>query len=234
MTADSMPLDTAVRLDVWADIACPWCYIGSRRLATVLASEEAAGRPVRVRHRSFQLQPDLPPEGVAMRPFFESTFGGADQMERMFTQVSDVGREVGIAFDFEAMPKAPNTRLAHELVLSYGDDSRQGAVLEGLFSAYFQQGLDVTDREVLARVIEGVTGESAFDVAARLALTSRVDAEFLEGHELGVSAVPMFVADAGEPDGEFGLSPAAVAVQGAQPERTLRRLIDEARARARG
>jgi predicted DsbA family dithiol-disulfide isomerase len=232
MTAAPMPLDPAVRLDVWADIACPWCYIGTKRLSTVLDHEQAAGREVVVRHRPFELQPDLPVDGVPMRPFFEATFGGPDAMRRVFERTADAGRDVGIAFDFDAMPKAPNTRLAHALVVSYDGDERQRAVLETLFAAYFEHGLDVTDRTVLSGLIVDLTGEPGVDVARRFESTIALDAELLAGVELGVDAVPMFVADAGTPNDALGLSAAAIAVQGAQPERTLVHLLEQARARA--
>lgn len=227
--------DAALRLDVWADIACPWCYIGTRHLDAALAVESDEGREVVVRHRPFELQPTMPPEGLPMRPFFEARFGGPEAVEGMFERVREVGLSVGIDFDFEAMPKAPNTRLAHAAVLSYDGDERQRQVLLRLYAAYFEQGLDITDREVLAAAIAEVTGESPDDIHPRLDDHAPLDADLHVARQLGVDAVPLFVADAGDPDEDgLGLSAAAIAVSGAQPARTLVHLLEQARSRAAG
>ncbi|MFN8169371.1 MAG: DsbA family oxidoreductase [Candidatus Nanopelagicales bacterium] len=227
------PSDVPVRLDVWADIACPWCYIGSRHLGAALEEERAAGREVVVRHRPFELQPAMPPDGVPMKAFFEARFGGPDAVQGMFDRVTEVGRSVGIDFDFDAMPKAPNTRLAHAAVLSYDGDPRQRDVLLRLYAAYFEQGLDITDREVVVAVVAEASGDAAEEVAARLVDTGALDDDLSVARALGVDAVPLFVADAGDASGdELGLSAAAIAVSGAQPARTLTHLLDQARTRA--
>ncbi len=232
VAVEQMPAALPVRLEVWADIACPWCFIGVRKLDRVLAGERAAGREVTLTHRPYQLQPDLPAEGVAMRGFFEPHFGGAEALDAELERVHGLGLEVGISFDFAAMPKAPNTLAAHTLAYSYDGDPRQHGVLLALYSAYFERGLDITDREVLVDVVAAVTGEAADDVRERYGATEELSTTLALGRELGISSVPTFVADAGEPSDQFGLSAAAVAVSGAQPERTLAHLLEEARARA--
>jgi predicted DsbA family dithiol-disulfide isomerase len=227
--------DTAVRLDMWADIACPWCFIGQTRLNNVLATERAAGREIEVRHRPYQLNAALPPAGLPMRAHYEELFGGSDRVAEAFARTESVAAEVGLAIDHSRMPKAANTRLAHGVVLSYDGDPRQRAVLLAMYSAYFEQGLDITEVEVVYAVAADASGESVEQVAARHAAfdLSLLDDSFELGRELGVTAVPTFVADAGhDVDPELGLSPAAVAVQGAQPEEVLAQVFAEARRRA--
>jgi predicted DsbA family dithiol-disulfide isomerase len=227
--------DSPLRLDVWADIACPWCYIGTRHLDSALEHERAEGREVLVRHRPFELQPAMPPEGLPARAFMEARFGGPEVVDGMIANVAEIGRSVGIEFDFDAMPKTPNTRLAHAAVLSYDGDERQRAVLLRLYAAYFEQGLDITDREVLAAAIAEVTGEAPHEVHPRLDDHAPLDADLHVARQLGVDAVPLFVADGGEPDDDgLGLSAAAIAVSGAQPARTLVHLLEQARTRAAG
>jgi len=226
--------DTAagpVRVDLWADIACPWCYLGVRRLDAVLAE---SGEAVVVRHRPFMLNPDLPPEGVPMAGYLEAKFGGSEALAEAHARLSALGREVGIAYDFAAVGKAPNTRLAHHLLLTYDGDPRQHDVELALYSAYFERGLDVTDAATLVDVTAAVTGDSTADVQARLdSPTADLDAAFALGRDLGISAVPTYVADAGaDVDPEVGLSAAAVAVQGAQPAEVLAQVLAEARRRA--
>ena len=223
-----------VRIDLWADIACPWCYLGSARLDEVLAERAAAGETVVVRHRPFELNPGMPPEGVPMAGFLEARFGSADAVKDAHARLTEMGRELGLAYDFAAVGKAPSTRLAHHVLQTYDGDARQHAAVRALYRAYFERGLDVTDAATIVSVVAEATAETADDVRARLdSPTDALDAAFALGRELGVSAVPTFVADAGtDVDPEAGLSAAAVAVQGAQPHEVLAQVIDEARRRA--
>ncbi len=222
-----------IRIDLWADIACPWCYLGVTRLDRALAE---SGEDVVVRHRPYLLNPALPPEGVPMAGYLEALMGSAEAVAEGHARLTALGAEVGIAYDFAAVGKAPNTRLVHHLLVSYDGDPRQHAVELASYSAYFERGLDVTDAATLVEVTTAVTGERAAEVRARLdAPMDDLDAAFALGRELGISAVPTFVADAGtDVDPETGLSAAAVAVQGAQPEDVLRQVLAEARRRAEG
>src|SRR6478609_380926 len=104
-----------LRIDLYADIACPWCYIGERRLTQALAA-----RPdlhVERHWRPFQLQPDLPPSGIPWSDLIEQKFGGAARATAMFGRVAASGASNGIAFNFDQVTRAPNTADAHRLVL---------------------------------------------------------------------------------------------------------------------
>jgi predicted DsbA family dithiol-disulfide isomerase len=226
-----------VRLDMWADIACPWCFIGQTRLDAAIAVERAEGREVQVRHRPYQLNPGLPPEGVATVDYYPRVFGSTEQMRQAFARTEEIAHEAGLAIDHARMTKAANTRHAHGVVLSYDGDPRQRSVLMAMYSAYFEQGLDITDHDVVLGVASSASGESLDEVRARVDAfdVARLDASFDLGRMLGVSAVPTFVADAGtDIDPEVGLSSAAVAVQGAQSEDVLLQVLAQARARAAG
>jgi predicted DsbA family dithiol-disulfide isomerase len=234
MSAEPTDVTAPIRLDLWADIACPWCYLGSARLDEVLAEREAAGETVVVRHRPFELNPGMPPEGVPMAGFLEAKFGSSEAVQDAHVRLTALGREAGLSYDFAAVGKAPSTRLAHHVLTTYDADPRQRAAVRSLYKAYFEDGLDVTDAATIADVVSAATGERRDDVQARLdSPTTEVDAAFALGRELGVSAVPTFVADAGtDVDPEVGISAAAVAVQGAQPREVLDQVLDEARRRA--
>ena len=224
-----------VRLDMWADIACPWCFIGQVKLDAAIQAELAAGRAVDVRHRPFQLNPSLPPSGVDAAEHFAPIFGGEERMREAFARTEGIARDVGLAIDHASMTKAANTRYAHAVVLSYDGDPHQRAVLMAMYSAYFEQGRDITDHDVVHQVAAHASGESVDEVTARVASfdLAALDASFALGRELGVSAVPTFVADAGaDVDPDVQLSAAAVAVQGAQDAATLQQVFAEARRRA--
>jgi predicted DsbA family dithiol-disulfide isomerase len=219
-----------VRLDVWADIACPWCYLGSARLDKVLSERKADGETIIVRHRPFELYPDLPPEGVPMKGFLEARLGGAAAVKQAHEHLTALGYKDGIEYDFYGVEKAPNSRLAHHLVLTYDGDRRQRGIVRALYAAYFSDGLDITDSQTLVDVVTAITGEGRHEVLARLeSSTEALDEAFALGRRLGVSAVPTFVADTGtDIDPEIEISPAAVYVQGAQTPAVLNEVIDEA------
>ncbi len=227
------PTTTPVRLDVWADVVCPWCFLGTVQLQAVLDQAAADGVDVVVRHRPFQLNPQQPLEGVDVDAHLTAVMG-REALEESRRRLGGLGAAAGIAFDFAAQKRSPNSREMHLLLSTYDGDPRQRAALLALYSAYFEQGRDLVDRAVVLDVVSAATGESTGEVEARLAAPSAaLDADLRLGRELGVTGVPTFVADAGtDLDPVAGLSAAAVATSGAQPSEALAELIAEARRRA--
>jgi len=234
MSVDVTSVESPLRLDVWSDIACPWCFIGSRKLEDALEVERAAGRQIDVRHRPFQLMPEMPTDGLPAQAYLAERFGGPERLAELFDRVETAGRDAGIAINQRGMPKVANTRLAHSVVLAFDGDPRQRDVLLALFSAYFENGLDITDQAVVLDAAARAAGESVDDVIARVGAyrDGALDDALALGRELGVSAVPTFVADAGEPDEALGISTFAVALQGAQGAEALSQLFAQARQRA--
>jgi predicted DsbA family dithiol-disulfide isomerase len=208
-----------IDLDVWADIACPWCFIGSRTLQQVVP---LGSTDVRVQHRSFQLQPELPSRGAPAQEFFADKFGGPDAMQEIFARVATVGAGVGITFDFAGMPVAPNTALIHRALLALHDDSDgQRRAVDAAFSAYFEQARDITDPDVVVDVVAQASGVDPSKVSGWLEGSLTADAletDGLTARGAGIHAVPTFVAA-----GKW-------AVQGAQPAEVLAALLDRARA----
>ncbi len=203
------------RLEVVSDVACPWCFIGARRLRRALAAEEPGG--VGVAWLPFELQPGLPPAGAAdPQGFYAQKFGGVEAMRRAFAHVARVGEEVGIAFAFDRL-RAPNTRLAHRLIWLAARDDRATEAAEALFSGHFEQGADVADLDEALALLEaaGVPVDRA-EVEAG-AGAEEVEALEREVLGLGVQGVPLFLADR------------RLAVSGAQPEEHLRELLAAAR-----
>lgn len=212
--------DKTARIEIWSDIACPWCYIGKRRFAAALAEFEHRDR-VSVTWRSYQLAPDTPaglrrPEIDAL---VEMKGMPADQVRQMFAHVADVAAQDGLDIDFTTVIAA-NTFDAHRLLHVAGE--RRDALLEALFRAHFVEGAVVDDRDTLVRIAASA-GLDAETVRAGLdgdAGTDAVRADLLEARALGVTGVPFFVANR------------AVAVSGAQPKEVflalLQRAIDDA------
>jgi predicted DsbA family dithiol-disulfide isomerase len=193
-----------VTLDVWSDLVCPWCWIGKRRLAAALAEEEPGS--VLVRWHAFQLQPDLPAEGVDAERYFAAKFGGEERVQAIHDRVSAVGREVGLELRFDRQAHAPNTRLAHRAVKLAGDEE---AAIETLFAAHFADGENIGDPETLLRLLPGVDA----DALQRGDGDAAVDDDLDVAAQIGVTGVPFFVA-AGR-----------VAISGAHEPELLRQVI---------
>lgn len=210
-------------IDVVSDVVCPWCFIGKRYLEAALAGLPAAAG-AKVRWHPFELNPDLPAEGVDRKGYLEAKFGGPARAAEIYARVREAGVRAGLDFDFDAIPRQPNTRDAHRLIAWAQSRGDAGPLVERLFRAYFQEGRYVGDRDTLA----ALAAEAGFDAeAARVWLESGLGADEIADAEarvraLGISGVPFFIFD-----GRVGLS-------GAQPREAMREAIAQARAAATG
>jgi predicted DsbA family dithiol-disulfide isomerase len=182
-------------IDVWADVACPWCWIGERRLERALA-ERPQWRVTR-RWHPFQLQPGIAPTGVPWEEFARAKFGGAERAAAMFAHVAAAGAEDGLEFRFDRMASAPNTTDAHRLVLLARRGGREWEMADALFAAYFRDGADLNDRERLVALASGagVDADTARELLAGDELRDHVAAGQDEARLVGVQGVPFFVLD---------------------------------------
>lgn len=189
-TAASGP-GAPLTVDVWSDTVCPWCWLGKRRLEAALQARPDL--PVLVRWQPFELNPDLPPEGADRREYLQRKFGDPDRFRAAQQRLVELGTAAGLDYRFELAARMPNTRASHALVRLAGE--RQGDAVEALFRAYFHEGRDVGDPDVLATLGAGV-GLDPTRVRAQLVAREGFDAierEERDGHGLGISGVPFFV-----------------------------------------
>ncbi len=186
-----------MHIDIVADIACPWCFIGKRRLERALAL-----RPDIVATRSwraFQLNPDMPPEGISREFYLAAKFGSPRQAMRSYAAIAAAGRGEGIEFAFERIRRTPNTLNAHRLIRLAANEGSCDAIVEALFRAYFIDGLDIGDIEALAEI----AARAALDHGATRAYLAgeagaqEVLAEEDRARRLGIHAVPCFVLERG-------------------------------------
>lgn len=187
-----------VNIDVVSDVVCPWCYLGKARLDQAIANV-ADDILVTVNWRPYQLNPDLPPEGVDHKAHLAAKLGGQDAVDRAHEMLTGLGEQDGIAFDFDAVKISPNTLDAHRLIrwaLTEGPDA-QSEVAALLFKANFEQGLNVADHAVLL----DIATEAGLDrnvIAALLASDADKDAisdEIETARGMGVTGVPCFIID---------------------------------------
>ncbi len=186
-----------VQIEVVSDVVCPWCFIGKRRLEAALrALRDSADAPsVDVAWRPFQLNPDLPDEGMDREAYVRRKFGA--NAGQVYGRVSAVGREVGIDFDFSAIRRQPNTLAAHQLIALAGSAGRQDAMVERLFRAYFLEAADLTQSQVLVdlAVQAGLEREVVEADLADSARNWAVANEEQAARAMGVEGVPFFVFD---------------------------------------
>lgn len=182
-------------IDVVSDVVCPWCYIGKRRLERALALLAVQYPDVdpEVSWHTFQLNPDLLPEGIARADYVRNKFG--DEATAIYDRVAGVGKEVGIAFAFDKINRQPNTVVAHSLIAVSEPGMAQDAMVEALFKAYFLEGRDLTEASVLMDIAESAGMDRAIAEAhlQNSALHSQTIDSDKAAREMGITGVPFFI-----------------------------------------
>jgi predicted DsbA family dithiol-disulfide isomerase len=182
-----------IKLDILSDPVCPWCYIGKANLDR--AMESHPDHPFTVEWHPFQLNPDMPDEGMDRREYLAAKFGGMERVVEAEKRIAEHAAKAGLEIDWIGVPRAPNTLDAHRLIHWAGLEGRQTAAVSALFRAYWRERRDIGDREVLV----GIAGEIGLDaeMVTRL-FESGADAEEIlardrHSRERGVGGVPTFV-----------------------------------------
>ncbi len=134
-------------IDVVSDTVCPWCYIGKRRLERAMTARP--NYAFRIDWRPFQLNPDLPADGMDRARYLALKFGGRDRAGQIYDRVRDAGSGEAIPFDFEAIRSQPNTFDSHRLIRWAGELDVQDVLVEDLFQRYFLKGENIGEPAVL-------------------------------------------------------------------------------------
>lgn len=183
----------AIKLDIMSDPICPWCYIGKAHLDRAL--QDHPNHPFAIEWHPFQLNPEMPREGMDRRAYLEGKFGGKEGAVKAYAPVVEHAEKAGLNINFEAMQRTPNTLDAHRLIHWAGIEGRQTAAVSALFKAYFVDARDIGDAEVLADIADSIEMDAA--VVTRL-LESDVDAQDIRDRDahsrkMGVNSVPTFI-----------------------------------------
>lgn len=178
-------------IDVISDVVCPWCFLGKRRLDAALQQLDLK---VFVRWRPFMLDPTIPPEGLDRREYMLNKFG-PERLKTIHDPLIEAGKELGVPYNFDAITRTPNTLDAHRLIRWSHTVERQNDMVERLFMAYWSEGRDVGDRDVLA-ACAGEAGINAAQIRELLDTTQDVEetkAEIKHATTIGVTGVPTFI-----------------------------------------
>ncbi|MFC3117619.1 DsbA family oxidoreductase [Jhaorihella thermophila] len=207
--------DQTVKLDILSDPICPWCYIGKTQLFRAL--EAHPDHPFVIEWHPFQLNPDMPEGGMDRREYLETKFGGKEGAVKAYAPVVEQAEKLGLNINFEAMKRTPNTLDAHRLIHWAGIEGKQTAAVDALFRAYFNEGRDIGDHEVLADIADGIGMDASVVMRLLKSDADKNDIRARDAHsrKMGVNAVPTFIV-AGKH-----------AVPGAQPQELWEQVIDE-------
>lgn len=182
-------------ISVFSDVICPWCYLGKRRLEHAL-DQLGLRESTEVEWLPFELNPDMPLEGIE-RSIYRTRKFGTKRSAELDVRMTALGREEGISFDFDRMQRTPNSRRAHILMAAAQQQGCGDALAESLFRAYFEQGRDIGDLEVLI----DLAGEASIAHMAAVAalqsdklhdLITSVEAQAVKTQ---ISGVPFFIID---------------------------------------
>ena len=183
-----------MEVEIWSDVVCPWCYVGTRRFSAALDRFDG---DVDVSYRAFELDPTVPPGGMDLADYLARKFGGPGALDGVRGRLARVGAELGIEFRWDGKRRV-NTFDAHRLAVwadEVGGPEVRAALEQRLFRAYFTDNDDVSDHAVLSALAADMDLDAAAEALATGAGADRVRAEQLQATALGISAVPTFVIE---------------------------------------
>ncbi len=216
-----------LRVEIWSDVICPWCYIGKRRFERALDALSTGDDPVEVDviYRAYQLDPTAPKDrSVPAREGYAKKFGGAERADAILDHLTRTAAEDGLAFRMDIAQRS-NTLLAHRLLWLAGEraDGSQERLKEALLEAYFVQGRHIGDRDTLAEIAAPIldsTAEEVLDFLASDSGVGEVNEELAQAASHGITGVPTYVIE-----GQW-------AIPGAQDSDTFERVLRRAASRA--
>lgn len=187
----------SLTVDVVSDVVCPWCYLGRARL--LKAMEAVPETPVEIHWRPFQLDPTLPAGGRDRKTYLADKFGDGGRIGEAHAQLAALGRDAGIAFDFDAIAVSPNTLDAHRVIrwAAGAGDAAQDRLVGRLFSLYFEQGENIGDRRVLIDAAHHAGMDKALveTLLAAGADRAEVEQEIATARRMGINGVPCFLIE---------------------------------------
>ena len=182
-------------IEIISDPICPWCYIGKTRFERALAQRPEHG--LDISWKPFQLNPNMPPEGMDRRAYLERKFGGKDAAVQVYGDIQKAAEGDGLDVALDKITRTPNTINAHRLIHWAGIEGVQNEAVAALFIANFKEGKDISDPALLADIAEsvGMDRTATQRLLASDAEISETRAADEKAREMGVSGVPTFLID---------------------------------------
>ncbi|WP_281017316.1 MULTISPECIES: DsbA family oxidoreductase [unclassified Minwuia] len=182
-------------IDIVSDTICPWCFIGKRKLEA--AMQNRSDVQPEIGWRPFQLNPEMPRAGMSRDAYLSAKFGGADRAARIYETIRAAGAELGIPFRFDLIKRTPSTLDSHRLIRWATQEGLQDRIVEALFIAYFTQGADIGDADVLTRIAveNGMDPKVTGDRLRNDTDLDLVRQEDAMARSMGINGVPCFIID---------------------------------------
>lgn len=195
------PKVMAIPISIVSDVACPWCYIGKKRLEKALAQFPAG--TFSIEWHPFQLDPAIPAEGLPRDAYFIKKFGDPSRLGQIFQQVTTVGAQEGIQFRFDQMPKVVQTLPLHQLLNQAGKEGFQHELEERFFKANFEEGVDLSDLPQVQQILTefGWSAEKTESIWHDAEIQAQVQSEIQYFQQGGISGVPFFILN-----NQYGIS----------------------------
>ncbi|WP_067950273.1 DsbA family protein [Agromyces sp. NDB4Y10] len=211
-------MTSPIKIDIWSDIACPWCYIGKRHLESGIAALGDAAPAVEIEYHSYELSPGTPVDYAGSTVDFLAHRKGmpVEQVEQMLERVTGIAAQAGLSYDFDAVVHT-KTLKAHELLHFAKEHGLQLELSERLFRAYFTEGRHVgrIDELVELAVEVGLDADAAREALESGRFGPAVQADIAQAGAYGIQGVPFFVFD-----GKYGVS-------GAQPAEVFSQVLTQ-------
>ena len=201
-----------MKIKVYADTICGWCFIGQTNLEKAL--EDFKDKKIEVEHIPFQLNPDMPEDGMLRSDYLNIKFGGKEFAAPMYASMTQKAKEIGLSFNLEKINKTPNTVLSHLLILFAKENGKENDIKKDIYTSYFISGEDIGDREVLIKIVEknNISKENFINYISK---NSQIISSYQKtAKEKNISGVPFF-----EIENQY--------VSGAQSSEYLRNFIKE-------
>ncbi len=182
-----------IQIDIVSDVACPWCYVGKKRLEKALLNLPEV--EAEISWQPFQLDPTIPEEGRLLKEYYEAKFGGEDQVIRIHEKMESVGEMEGIAFDFSKMKYTMNTLSLHTLMLQADKEGFKSELKERFFKAYFEDAINLNLSENLEKIMGEFSWrpEKTQEILGDEALKQEVKKTIAFYQSMGVTGVPFFI-----------------------------------------
>lgn len=204
----------AIKIDIYSNVICPWCFLGERRLEQVI-KESPKPLDVEIRYLPYELNPATPAEGVDRKKYLKEKYGNS--IDGAHQRLDEMGKELDIDFKFGNIELIPNTFNAHRVIWLAGKEGDQVKVMDALHEAYFTHGKDITDKNILAEIASsaGLDANKVKELLDSDQGSEEVRDLEEKAYNLGITGVPFFVFD-----GEL-------AVSGAQSKETFRSVLSQ-------
>lgn len=201
------------KIEIFSDVVCPWCYIGKRNLENALQilSEKDEQFESTLNWRSFQLNPQLKEEGILRKDYITNKFGEGANSEIIYERVRLAGESVGLKMNFDKIIMQPNSSKMHSLIYAAKETNRDIELTENFFKAFFVNGMNLTDFEIVSKVASdsGLDSETINGVFHDNLFEKFVQEDIIMSKKYNITGVPFYVIDD------------SIGISGAQPPEVI-------------